>query len=45
MAVIGPRAECPKCGAKVLVEKDGKISVHDVKGKTTTCVGSRGNPK
>lgn len=46
MAVIGPRAICPKCEAKVLVEPDGKISVHDVKGKiATTCIGSRGNPK
>lgn len=45
MAVIGPSVKCHKCGAKVAIEGDGKMPVHDAKGTRITCVGSREKPK
>jgi hypothetical protein len=41
MSVLGPMVTCHKCGARVSIEGDGKLPVHNVKGTQITCIGSR----
>lgn len=45
MTVVGPEVTCHKCGAKLNIQGNGKIPVHNAKGTNITCLGSLEQPR
>lgn len=45
MSVIGPRVTCHRCGARLPIDGDGRLPIHNGKNTNVTCIGSREKAK